>query len=779
MKVFVSPGVYTSERDISFVTSNIGVTTLGLVGEVTRGPAFKPVFVSNYTEFKTFFGGLNPKKVKGSGSLQYELPYIAKSYLSNSNQLYVTRVLGLSGYDAGVAYELTVGGKVVAVVRSKATYSGDEVLTPSVTDITLSGATVDSSFVLTITLADASTQTISVSLDDTKKDYITRVLGRTTTDSKSPIYVEEIYPTTIKAATLGAAVTIGVGTVPGDYATEYKNAVTPFIVSEVKGDGISQLFRFHTISDGEAANEQIKISIVSIKPDEREFDVVIRSFNDTDANPIQLERFSKCNMDPTSSDYIGRKIGTFDGDYASISSYVLVEMAEDDTNTDSYPAGFEGYPVRDAATAPVPAYKVGYSEFENKRRTYLGISDEFDMDLLKFKGIDDSNKTLGFHMDSTAPVADFTFGTETFLSESDAQDGEYEKLYARTFTVLPYGGFDGWDAHRATRTNTDKYTIQKVKAAEADVNRPEYVNVFTNKSLSDGDVGLNSDYYAYLEAIRTFANPEAVNINVFATPGIDVLNNGSLVEYTIDMVEGERSDSLYVVTTPDTNSDGSTKTSSEVADDMYGKFDSNYTATYWPWVQKNDSENNVLVYLPPTADVMRNIALTDNVSYPWFAVAGFQRGDVKAIKARVKLTQQDSENLYAARINPIKTFSGDGIKIMGNKNLQIKDSSLNRVNVRRLLLQTRKLIAAVSVRLLFDQNDETLRNDFLRQVNPILENIRKERGLSDFRVELSNSTEAKDRNTLSGKIKIKPTDALEYIDLQFDVLSTGASFEDI
>ena len=107
-KVFVSPGVYTSENDLSFVTRQVGVTTLGLVGEATKGPAFQPIFVSNYDEFKSFFGGLNATKIKDNEAPKYELPYIAKSYLSQSNQLYVTRVLGFSGYDAGYAWGITL-----------------------------------------------------------------------------------------------------------------------------------------------------------------------------------------------------------------------------------------------------------------------------------------------------------------------------------------------------------------------------------------------------------------------------------------------------------------------------------------------------------------------------------------------------------------------------------------------------------------------------------------------------------------------------------------------
>ena len=142
-------------------------------------------------------------------------------------------------------------------------------------------------------------------------------------------------------------------------------------------------------------------------------------------------------------------------------------------------------------------------------------------------------------------------------------------------------------------------------------------------------------------------------------------------------------------------------------------FDSNYSCTYYPWVQINDSENNVLIFVPPTRDVVRNIALTDNIAFPWFAVAGVQRGDVDAIQARKKLTQADRDLLYAARINPITTFTSDGIKIWGNKTLQVADTALNRINVRRLLLQARKLISAVAIRLLFEQNDTIVRNRIL------------------------------------------------------------------
>jgi len=111
-KVFVSPGVYTSETDLSFVAQSVGVTTLGLVGETIKGPAFEPVFITNYDEFQAYFGGTEPVKFVNTQIPKYEAAYIAKSYLQQSNQLFVTRILGLSGYDAGPSWSIRVTANV-------------------------------------------------------------------------------------------------------------------------------------------------------------------------------------------------------------------------------------------------------------------------------------------------------------------------------------------------------------------------------------------------------------------------------------------------------------------------------------------------------------------------------------------------------------------------------------------------------------------------------------------------------------------------------------------
>jgi hypothetical protein len=945
-QVFVSPGVYTSEKDLTFVTRQVGVTTLGLVGETTMGPAFQPIFISNYGEFQSFFGGLDATKVKDTGAPQYELPYIAKSYLSQSNQLFVTRVLGFSGYDAGWAWGITLdaalditttgttgGGSTYAplisfsatsagtitnlvsadplvqslinagnltaalsylgtantgstqnidasFIKIGSTFTGASfnlyvdstnygsngtgIITGTTTGVTVyySGSSysdVENQLVALLRsrgTIDVSTQLPSfeitgatavqfdpaysaatndplgtfslsgfsslqglfdytVSMDRTQRNYLPKVLGRGAQDGKTALFVEELYDHLFR--TLNAE-----GKIKGikqtlinytrdysDYLQEYQSAETPYVVSELRGNKVLRLFRFITISDGNAANEQFKISILNIKPDAKEFDIHIRSFYDTDAQPVVLEAYTRCTMDPTSANYVARKIGTTDGVYVSKSSYVLIEMDDTSNTSDAFPAGFVGFPIRDYQTNsntsvldPTVMYKTTYGTFENKRKFYLGISETvgIDADFFDYKGIPPTTTpdmwtgmTKGFHMDVDAtgvtidnvvihinnsggtysPIFEFETGNAEFRTDAGLTGTDYEKLYSRKFTFVPYGGFDGWDIYNTRRTNTDSFIINGTKGQAGLMS-----GAFKNKTLTNGDVGINSDYYAYLEAIWTFRNPEAVNINVFATPGIDTVDNTNLIEASIEMVEQERADSLYIVTTPDYYND-EILTAQETVDYLTDQFDSNYTCTYWPWIQINDAENNVLIFVPPTRDVVRNIALTDNIAFPWFAVAGVQRGDVDAIQARKKLTLAERDTLYENRINPIATFTSDGIKIWGNKTLQVKETALNRINVRRLLLQARKLISAVSIRLLFEQNDAVVRNQFLSLVNPILDNIRTERGLTDFRVVLSSSPEDIDRNQLTGQIFLKPTRSLEFIQIEFVIMNTGASFNNI
>lgn len=624
-----------------------------------------------------------------------------------------------------------------------------------------------------------------------------------------------------------------------DYKSAYRYASTPWIVSNLMGDyrhiELKKLFRFHTISDGKDSNYEVKVSIENIRPDEGVFDVLVRDINDTDDYQVVLEKFSRCSLVPGTNNYIAFKIGSYDGVYESKSKYVTVECKEGDTIENSIPSGFLGYPAvqfdgdpviderQKSIANPLLTYNTEYDTDVKNRKQYFGLSTRVgvDLDMFSFKGnatyIDSpSVLTHGFHLDSRLNMdgyqkkdgpkvtVDGEYGykfdavsqnnrTSTLSdppiigTEESMQNSIYSYVNLRKFTVYFYGGFDGWDEFRTSRTNTDDFKASK------------YLGTYDNNSgegfsfnrIEDPEViglnqnGITSDWYAYLAGIRQFANPEAVDINVFATPGIDYVNNKTLVDETIEMIEDERADSIYVVTTPD-----KPMGASDFADEMFtsddavynledSDIDSNYTCTYYPWVKYLDQDNNQYIYLPVTKDVVRNFAQTDNTTYPWFAPAGLERGDVNCVRAHAITKLADEDVLYEGRINPVKTFATDGVKIWGQKNLQIKESQLNRIAVRRLLLRMRKLIAIACRSLIFEPNDTVTKNSFLSTVTPILDNIRANRGVSDYKIEVNDTVESRDRRELPAKIYFKPYNALEYVVLDFILTPEGVSFDNI
>ena len=941
-RVFVSPGVYTSEKDLTFVAQSVGVTTLGLVGETIKGPAFEPILISNFDEFKTYFGTTSPVKY-GDGNPKYELPYVAKSYLQESNQLFVTRVLGLTGYKPGKTYGIKTLGSVTVDLTSTPTTSGSTLDPTSLTTITgstfyaelsgktstegtsitdylvagsnsnggayalnewfaigtvpesetsgltgtqllspignanknwynnyfvksgstdstihgvysylfvltgatsfsvtrykysaslnadyagrtvcllrsrgsyvsnalvhrvtgstavqITGATIDtnplSEFNLNVTDIASIAHSFDCSFDTSSSKYITKILGTDVFDKEKneyPVYVHEVYPNLInnlfeQGLIRGLSTDEQVLTEGDNFVTQWDMAGSSTVVSEVRGGKVFDLFNFLTISDGDNSNYEVKVTIANIDLDTAEFDVLVRDFNDTDANQVVLEKYTRCTMNPDLPGFIGRKIGTSDGEYELRSKYIMLVLASE-YPTDAIPAGFKGLTTRSEIgevlfkTKYYDAGDVLYYDASGNANTTngdkvkkvtLGFSTdnhfEYDRDMLKFKGSVAAGATFGFHLSTNASNITGTTGHKLFKTTEYDLEGTVKGKLATTpyrkFTMPVFGGFDGWDIYRNTRTNGDGYIFGK----------STYVSGHTgNGGVFSSTVG-NSDYYAFLQGIETYANPEAVDINIFATPGIDWNNHSSLVNQAIDIIENDRADSLYIINSPNYTTSDETISS---LDDL--GIDSNYSATYWPWIQVRDTDNATQLFIPPTGEVLKNIALTDNVSYPWFAVAGYSRGLVNAIKAQKKLTLDERDDLYKARINPIATFSDTGTIIRGNKTLQVRESALDRINVRRLLLRARKLISAVAIRLLFEQNDEQVRQEFLRLVNPILESIKKERGLYDFRVSVSNDPEDIDANTLRGKIYIKPTRSLEFIDVEFVITPTGASFENI
>ena len=209
-------------------------------------------------------------------------------------------------------------------------------------------------------------------------------------------------------------------------------------------------------------------------------------------------------------------------------------------------------------------------------------------------------------------------------------------------------------------------------------------------------------------------------------------------------------------------------------------FDTNYAATYYPWVRAFDEEHNRTVRVPPSVLMPRVYAFNDQAQAEWYAPAGYNRGGVaEAVETVVRLRQQDRDVLYQNRVNPIQQYPDEGVVVFGQKTLQAKPSALDRVNVRRLLIRVKKFVASTARYLLFEQNVPQTRNRFINTVTPFLEKVQQQNGLYGFRVKMdgdNNPGEVIDRNRLVGEIYLKPTQTAEFISLTFNLLPTGAEF---
>jgi len=203
---------------------------------------------------------------------------------------------------------------------------------------------------------------------------------------------------------------------------------------------------------------------------------------------------------------------------------------------------------------------------------------------------------------------------------------------------------------------------------------------------------------------------------------------------------------------------------------------------YYPWVKILDATVNKFVWVPPSVVVPGVIAFNDKVAFPWFAPAGLNRGSLNTVAdVYTRLTHSERDELYEGKVNPIAVFPNTGVCVWGQKTLQTKPSALDRINVRRLLIKLKKFIASSTKYLVFENNTTATRNRFLNTVNPYLETVQSQQGLYAFKVvmdESNNTPDVVDRNQMKGEIFLQPAKAAEFIIVDFNIMRTGASFEE-
>ncbi|HOT88187.1 MAG TPA: phage tail sheath subtilisin-like domain-containing protein [Bacteroidales bacterium] len=604
----------------------------------------------------------------------------------------------------------------------------------------------------------------------------------------------------------------------GDSEFSLTNAYTPWVISQQispwNGGAPTRfpLFRFATLADGTDTNTQFKIEINTVKlagtvagSEWGTFNVVVREYSDTDKRPKILEQYPNCNLDPTSPDFIARRIGDrynyirYDGKiiefgtYENLSKNIRVEMASNPYPVTSVPYGFQAYatPVNGQMgnwCNPMAYAKASlYGLFPGKYASGIDFNGPpvgADAELTSLyptssAGVEHwrdnqqyfapipaqatSGQNTIFALDEV--ITENGVGTGSYLDSSlngvipSIYDAANETTYVkmRKFVFGFQGGFSGQSP--AIHINTG-----------ADITAGNTQGLNCANSTTAGSI-------AYRQCIGALGNSDEFDINLIVTPGIIYSLHTYVVNLTIEMCEA-RGDCFYIV---DLYQDDGNPTAGQIDEvvSLASELDTSYAGTYYPWVKIKDTNINQIVTVPPSVVMPAVYAANDRVAGEWWAAAGLNRGGIQQAKQVTdRTTHLERDTLYEGRVNPIAAFPGQGIVAWGQKTLQVKASALDRINVRRLLIEIKKFFASTARYLVFEQNTAQTRNKFLAIVNPYLESVQQRSGLYAFQVVMddsNNTPDLIDRNILYGQIYLKPTRAAEFIILDFNILPTGVS----
>ena len=807
----VSPGVFTRERDLSFLPQAIGEIGAAIIGPTKRGPAFTPTQVTNFQEFEEMFGGVDQR---------FYTPYAVEEYLRSAGVVTIVRVLGIGGYAAD-SVQLVVHQNVVA--DSVQATQSLAILAPSrgssgagdlsATSLTLAGTATASGFDVVVSGSNVSAETYRLSLDTGSADFVDKVISPDPQSVKSgandaSVYVYKVFKTAAANYTSSMS-TVKVGVVntanghnftggstsfdsKGEAGTwtgnvDYQFARTPYLLSQTINSSRYSLFRVYSRSHGTEINTTYKIKVLNVKPEEDIEGSDYGTFSlhvSKVSNDEVLEEFDALTLDPESPNYFAKKIGdrhveidsngklTYYGSYPNLSRFIRVgdysSMEED---------GVFKYPKNVVPMGHNAVYNTGpggtnfpSASFNTEQRDGNNTYDStvpFGIDLLTTGPKEDNMQYLApvpatattgnnsvFHLENMYGDTDFDTSLSSTYSAGDQILGlTGSAIQQLKFAVPLQWGFDGRNPATPYSTGTDI----------ANSNTQGF-------DLSDSSA---SGSVAYKRAINAVSNPDEFDINLLVTPGVIHGLHSTVTNHAISKVEA-RADAFYIM---DATAIGD---SISTVKNTIKSLDTNYAGTYYPWIKIVDRDTSRPVFVPPSVVLPGVISYTDQVAHEWFAPAGLNRGGLTTVlEAKTRLTHAERDDLYENRINPIASFPGQGVVVFGQKTLQSKPSALDRINIRRLLIALRKFIASSSRFLVFEQNTQALRNRFLNIVNPYLEQVQQNSGLSAFRVVMddsNNTPDVVDRNQLVGQIFIQPTRTAEFIVLDFVVQPTGATF---
>jgi phage tail sheath protein FI len=314
-------------------------------------------------------------------------------------------------------------------------------------------------------------------------------------------------------------------------------------------------------------------------------------------------------------------------------------------------------------------------------------------------------------------------------------------------------------------------------------------DVFTDyENMSGGQNRPNTEVTdaAIIEAFEIYEDAETVDVNILIDSDKSITVKQRLME-----IAESRKDCIAILDVPSSlvlNNSGQEAT--DMRDFRLGLHstynlneNTSYAALYGNWLEIYDKWNGKYRWIPASGHIAGIYANTDDVTDPWFAPAGLNRGIIGNIrKLAFNPNQGKRDIMYKNGINPIVSFAGQGKVVWGQKTYLDKSSAFNRVNVRRLFIILEKAISTAVKYFLFEPNDSFTRLQLINMIEPFLRDVKSRRGIYDFLVvcdSTNNTPERIDRNELWCDIYIKPTRAAEFIVLNFIATKTGASFTEI
>jgi hypothetical protein len=364
----------------------------------------------------------------------------------------------------------------------------------------------------------------------------------------------------------------------------------------------------------------------------------------------------------------------------------------------------------------------------------------------------------------TMPDIDGTSSSSTRLLSVEKDFGLSTARPFLKFTLIPQGGFDGLNVFDTDKFNMTSPAVRREMTYE-------------NQGLIAGPT-----VAAYRKALDVMSERSDVDIQLLAIPGI---RHSSVTDYAINTVE-ERFDAMYImdIETEDTlgnivsGSDQNVSVVNTTATFTARNLDSSFAAAYFPDIVLRDEVSGATSVAPPSVSVLGAFGLNDSVAYPWYAPAGFTRGALRnVVDTQVKLNRSNLDTLYEADINPITSFpQSNDVVVFGQKTLLAAQSALDRVNVRRLLIDVRRRIRRIGDTFLFEPNRESTLARFSAAVTPILTRIQQQQGLDKFKVQIDTTTTTQadvENNTIRGKIFLKPVRSVEFVSLDFVVTNAG------